>query len=372
MPALPAAADITASTTTEAQFKTAITSLRAHLAGVLGTTGTVSAALLAIGAFAGHYASLATTTTLALADRSKLIDATGSWTLSLPTVASAAAGFACLLRNGGTGVITVDPNGAETINGAATIVVAADKAAILVCTGSAWVRLDPGGADGVLKAADGTAALPGVAFISDPDTGFWRPAANTLGLSLGGLERLRFTTASVRFGQLTSDQPGATDAVQGAAIRGDIDLLSVSRDGGNCASFNRDTLDGALVITRRGQTQVGSISVTTTATAYNTASDDRLKFGVKAPAFDPAKVLLQCADAQRWYAWVAAPERVELGWYAHELAVIHPQSVTGSKDEVDADGVMIPQARDDSKLIPVLVAALGDALRRIAALETAQ
>jgi hypothetical protein len=38
---------------------------------------------------------------------------------------------------------------------------------------------------------DGTAAAPGIAFESDPNTGFWSPAADTLAASTGGAEAIR-------------------------------------------------------------------------------------------------------------------------------------------------------------------------------------
>jgi microcystin-dependent protein len=41
---------------------------------------------------------------------------------------------------------------------------------------------------GQFKAASGTSALPGVAFGSDTDTGFYRKASNTIGVSAGGTE----------------------------------------------------------------------------------------------------------------------------------------------------------------------------------------
>jgi len=44
---------------------------------------------------------------------------------------------------------------------------------------------------GQIKAADGTAAAPGVTFTADTDTGLHRPASNALSLATGGTERLR-------------------------------------------------------------------------------------------------------------------------------------------------------------------------------------
>ena len=50
----------------------------------------------------------------------------------------------------------------------------------------------PIGPTGTVSAAgDGTAGAPGIAFASDTDTGVWRPAANTLAFSTGGVERAR-------------------------------------------------------------------------------------------------------------------------------------------------------------------------------------
>lgn len=49
--------------------------------------------------------------------------------------------------------------------------------------------------EGQVRTAAGTAALPGISQISDPDTGMWWPTANTLAWSTGGSERLRITSA---------------------------------------------------------------------------------------------------------------------------------------------------------------------------------
>jgi len=45
-----------------------------------------------------------------------------------------------------------------------------------------------------VQTTDGTAALPSISFINDPNTGFWRPAADTIAWSTNGSERLRITS----------------------------------------------------------------------------------------------------------------------------------------------------------------------------------
>lgn len=139
MTALPAATAFTDSATTEAQFKTAITGLRGFLSGLLGADGVPSTALATLQAiFAAGLLSKTGAYTVAVADKGKIIGCSGTWALSLPAAATAGAGFAIAVKNSGSGVITIDPSGAELVNGAATLALAAGKMAILVCSGSQW------------------------------------------------------------------------------------------------------------------------------------------------------------------------------------------------------------------------------------------
>lgn len=77
--------------------------------------------------------------TTTAADRGKLIDYTSSTsTLSLLPVATAGIGFIQPVRNSGTGIITIDPNAAETIDGAATLTLNAGDKCVIVCDGTNW------------------------------------------------------------------------------------------------------------------------------------------------------------------------------------------------------------------------------------------
>ena len=53
--------------------------------------------------------------------------------------------------------------------------------------------------DGTLLMEDGTAGSPGLAFASDLNTGFFRPAADQLAIATGGTERVEFGTSEVVF-----------------------------------------------------------------------------------------------------------------------------------------------------------------------------
>jgi hypothetical protein len=127
--------------------------------------------------------------------------------------------------------------------------------------------------------------------------------------------------------------------------------------------------DGEIATFYRNQpsaTQVGSINVTTTTTAYNTSSDYRLKENVTAVA--DGIIRLQQLKPSR-FNFIADPGKTVDGFIAHEAQAVVPECVTGTKDEVDADGNPVYQGIDQSKLVPLLTAALQEAIAKIETLE---
>ena len=61
----------------------------------------------------------------------------------------------------------------------------------------AWIVIQE--LDGTLLMEDGTAGSPGLAFASDLNTGFFRPAADQLAIATNGVERVEFGTSEVVF-----------------------------------------------------------------------------------------------------------------------------------------------------------------------------
>jgi len=61
----------------------------------------------------------------------------------------------------------------------------------------AWIVIQE--LDGTLLMEDGTAGSPGLAFASDLNTGFFRPAADQLAIATAGTERVEFGTSEVVF-----------------------------------------------------------------------------------------------------------------------------------------------------------------------------
>jgi hypothetical protein len=139
------------------------------------------------------------------------------------------------------------------------------------------------------------------------------------------------------------------------------------RSGSPAVYIRRGTSTGNAVEFYQGtNTFVGSISVTGSATAYNTSSDHRLKENIVplTGAIDRINQL----QVHR-FNFIAEPDRTVDGFIAHEAQDVVPECVTGEKDAVDDDGNPIYQGIDQSKLVPLLTAALQEAIGRIESLE---
>jgi hypothetical protein len=140
--------------------------------------------------------------------------------------------------------------------------------------------------------------------------------------------------------------------------------IQVSRANDLTLLLNRLSSDGQIQAFARQGTQVGNISVTTSATSYNTSSDYRLKedWQPMTGASERVKALNPVN-----FAWKVDGSRVD-GFLAHEAAEVVPEAVSGAKDAVDADGNPDYQGIDQSKLVPLLTAALQEALAQIESL----
>jgi hypothetical protein len=139
-------------------------------------------------------------------------------------------------------------------------------------------------------------------------------------------------------------------------------------NGAALADWNRaDTASTSTAARfRNNATTVGSISYTNTATAYNTSSDYRLKENVT--AVTGAITRLQQLKPSR-FNFIADPDKTVDGFLAHEVQTIVPEAITGEKDAVDDDGNPVYQGIDQSKLVPLLTAALQEAIGEIESLK---
>jgi hypothetical protein len=173
----------------------------------------------------------------------------------------------------------------------------------------------------------------------------------------------------------------ATGGSERMRIASNGDLLvgttSAFNSGKQCIAFNSAAHVGIalnqtnannsgtfLNFTQNGVT-IGYISGNATTTTYATSSDYRLKEDWVAVADASTRVnALKPVN----FAWIASGERVD-GFLAHEVQAVVPEAVSGEKDAVNEDGSPKYQGIDQSKLVPLLTAALQEALAKIESLE---
>jgi hypothetical protein len=127
-----------------------------------------------------------------------------------------------------------------------------------------------------------------------------------------------------------------------------------------------DTMNALRIY--RNSSQVGGITTTTSSTAYNTSSDHRLKENVANLTGATAR-LNQLAPKR--FNFIADADTTVDGFIAHEVQSVVPEAITGTHNEVDADGNPVYQGIDQSKLVPLLVATIKELEARITALENA-
>ena len=195
-------------------------------------------------------------------------------------------------------------------------------------------------------------------------------------------ERMRIDSA----GKLLLGTTSVTSGILNAVYSG---TYGIDLRGGSGAS--------TLQLFFAGATNVGSISTNGTSTAFNTSSDYRLKENVTevTGAADRVKALNPVR-----FNFIADPDKTVDGFLAHEVQDVVPEAISGTKDAMrdeeyevtpaveatyDDEGNVLTEAVpavmgtrsvpdyqgiDQSKLVPLLTAALQEALTKIDDLET--
>ena len=122
-------------------------------------------------------------------------------------------------------------------------------------------------------------------------------------------------------------------------------FTEIMNDGGGVAlSVGRGGSNGTAMQLTRGSGVVGTISVTTSSTSFNTSSDYRLKENV-ADISDGITRVKQLAP-KRFNFIVDADTTVD-GFLAHEAATVVPEAVTGTKDAMTEEQYIVTAAKGD-------------------------
>jgi hypothetical protein len=162
----------------------------------------------------------------------------------------------------------------------------------------------------------------------------------------------------------TSDSAGSL--TERFRITSDGTLQSRNVNGSNIVCINNGSSGTALIYFQTTGAELGKIRINGAGVAYDTTSDYRLKENVEpiTGAIDRVQAL------KPWrFNFISHPEVTVDGFLAHEAQEVVPEAVGGAKDEVDADGKPVYQGIDQSKLVPLLTAALQETIAELQALK---
>jgi hypothetical protein len=169
----------------------------------------------------------------------------------------------------------------------------------------------------------------------------------------------------------------------------------------NVFTVQRSGSNGKGIRFARGTTLVGDVTINASSVTYNTTSDYRLKENITplANAINRLKNLSPCR-----FNFIAEPGNTVDGFLAHEVQPVVPEAVRGEKDAMEPIGAILNadgsiatenvvrsspseleegqhweqngeqpdyQGMDNSKLVPLLTAALQELVARVEALELA-
>ena len=173
-----------------------------------------------------------------------------------------------------------------------------------------------------------------------------------LTLSTGDSERMRIDSSGTLMVGTTTD-PGSLITASGGSgfgFNGANAYMTVARNSGSAALYLNKTTsdDGQMIYFNKQGSNVGNISYTGSAVAYNTSSDYRLK-DVKGSIQNGLERTLALNPVE--FAW-KSDGTISEGFIAHEAQEVFADAVSGEKDGEEMQGM------DYGRITPLLVKAI--------------
>ena len=284
------------------------------------------------------------------------------------TVTGDNSGSLQLATNNGTTAVTIDTSQTTTINSPSStpLIVQSAGTERMRITSAGDVGIGTSSPSGKLEVSGGqlrvTASSASSMFLVNPSTTY----ADGVDIQAtyngaGSFGPLKFTTSSTERMRITS----GGDLLVGTSSHFDsaytMALQVRSSTGGLVIKPGADSYT-AISFRNAANSQIGSITTTASATAYNTSSDYRLKENI-APMTGALDKVAQLKPVT--YTWKVDGSDGQ-GFIAHELQAVVPDCVTGEKDGVetytDEDGNEQTKPKyqgvDTSFLVATLTAAI--------------
>ena len=121
------------------------------------------------------------------------------------------------------------------------------------------------------------------------------------------------------------------------------------------ASDNTSSKTALMMRDKNTSAVAGTITFDGSSAQYNTSSDYRLKENVT-PITDSLSRVNQLKPSR--YNFIADSDKTLDGFLAHEVQDIIPEAISGEKDALNEDGTPNYQGIDQSKIVPLLTAAI--------------
>ena len=194
-------------------------------------------------------------------------------------------------------------------------------------------------------------------YLSDNDNNWIRGSSSLDAILFGtsNTERMRILSGGyIVIGKTAADTSGDGIELRGTGNSGQI-VIGKTYSG---------TVNG--IYFHHNSTYVGGLNYTNTGTSLVTSSDYRLKENIVAIPNAIARTK-QLNPVQ--FNFITEPEENVEGFIAHELGQVVPEACLGEKDAVNEDGSVKPQTISKEKVIPLLTAALQEAIAEIETLK---